>query len=233
MIRSPVVVVVDADAEELHRTERALEASGFVVMAVTSFPAAKALLGSVSPELVVAAVKLSAFNGLHLAALSIAQRPSTPFILTHDVHDVVLESDARRLGALYVVVTPGRQELTRIASEALESATHQEYLVRQWPRKGAPHGTAAQVPAGEATIVDVSYGGVRLKVPGEIGQELPEAFELLVPSLNLSLLVARAWAARDAASDDGWICGAAISDERSPELVRWRRFVDSVDYSTV
>lgn len=228
MIRSPLVVVVDADADELLRTEQALEAIGFVVMGVDSFPGAKTLLGSVSPEIVVADVKLNAFNGLHLAALSIAKRPGTPFIVTHNVRDVVLEGEAQRLGAMYVVKTPSREELKRAATEAVNAPAHQGDMVRQWPRKGAPRGTVARVAAAPATVVDVSYGGVRLKIGPDSEHEPPQSFEVVLPALDLALHVDRAWAAKDSGGEGGWICGASIADERTTELLRWRDFVDSV-----
>ncbi len=228
MTRSPLVVVVDADAEELHRTEQALEAVGFVVMGVGSFSGAKTLLASVSPEIVVADIKLNAFNGLHLAALSIAKRPGTPFIVTQNAYDVVLENDACRLGATYVVKTIAREELTRAVLAALDGAGPHGEMVRQWPRKGVPRGTLARVAAGAATVVDVSYGGVKLKLAPDFGKEPPASFEVVLPDLDLALQVARAWAARDAAAEGGWICGVAIADDRSAELVRWRHFVDSV-----
>src|SRR5262245_59105712 len=160
MIASPVAIVVDADLAELRKTEQALERVGFVVMSASSFAQAKSLLVSITPEIVIADIKLEAFNGLHLAALCAVWRPAPPFIATHDVHDTVLESDARRLSASYVVKSPNREELTRTAVELLNSHRHGHESVRRSHRKVAPTSTVVQVAASNAEVVDISYGGV-------------------------------------------------------------------------
>src|SRR5262245_44974142 len=164
MIASPVAIVVDADLAELRKTEQALEHVGFVVMGAGSFAQAKSLLVSITPEIVIADIKLEAFNGLHLAALCAVWRPATPFIATHNVHDSVLESDAKRLNASYVVKTSDRGELTRLAVELLNSHRHGHEAVRRSHRKQAPTSTVVQIAASSAEVVDVSYGGVRLKL---------------------------------------------------------------------
>ena len=120
MIASPVAIVVDADLAELRKTEQALEHAGFVVMGAGSFAQAKSLLVSITPEIVIADIKLEAFNGLHLAALCAVWRPATPFIATHNIYDTVLEADAKRLNASYVVKTPNREELTRTADRTAQ-----------------------------------------------------------------------------------------------------------------
>src|SRR5215467_125414 len=188
MIASPVAIVVDADLTELRRTEQALERVGFVVMGAGSFAQAKALLVSITPEIVIADIKLEAFNGLHLAALCAVWRPATPFIATHSVHDTVLEADARRLSASYVVKTPGREELTRTAVELLDSHRHGHEAVRKSHRKLAPASTVVQITASasNAEVIDVSYGGVRLKLHSAPAarppdERVPESFDIVFP----------------------------------------------------
>jgi DNA-binding NtrC family response regulator len=163
MIASPVAIVVDADVAELRKTEQALEQIGFVVMSASSFAQAKSLLISITPEIVIADIKLEAFNGLHLAALCAVWRPATPVIATHRIHDAVLEADAKRLNAVFVVKTPTREELTRCAVELLNSQRPNHELVRRAHRKLAPGATLVRIDAANAEVVDLSYGGVRLK----------------------------------------------------------------------
>jgi DNA-binding response OmpR family regulator len=230
MIASPVAIVVDADLAELRRTEHSLEQVGFVVMGAGSFAQAKALLVSITPEVVIADIKLEAFNGLHLAALCAVWRPATPFIATHNVYDPVLEADARRLNASYVVKTPGREDLTRTAVELLQSHRQGHDAVRRSHRKLAPTSTVVQIDASAAEVIDVSYGGVRLKLQSASrpsDERVPESFDIVFPDQAFSLRAARIWAAHDSQTG-GWLCGADVSQSDSQQLERWREFVDSV-----
>jgi CheY-like chemotaxis protein len=230
MIASPVAIVVDADLTELRRTEQSLERVGFVVMGAGSFAQAKALLGSITPEVVIADIKLEAFNGLHLAALCAVWRPATPFIATHNVYDPVLEEDARRLNASYVVKTPGREDLTRTAVQLLQASRQGHEAVRRSHRKLAPTSTVVQVDTSAAEVIDVSYGGLRLKLQSASrpsDERVPESFDIVFPDQAFSLRAARIWAAHDSQTG-GWLCGADVSQSDSQQLQRWREFVDSV-----
>jgi DNA-binding response OmpR family regulator len=230
MIASPVAVVVDADLAELRKTEQALEHVGFVVMGAGSFAQAKSLLVSITPEIVIADIKLEAFNGLHLAALCAVWRPATPFIATHNIYDTVLEADAKRLSASYVVKTPNREELTRTAVELINSHRHGHEAVRRSHRKLAPTSTVVQVAASNAEVVDVSYEGVRLKLQTPAAPadgRVPESFDIVFPEQDFSLRAARIWAAHDSQTG-GWLCGADVSQSDANQLQRWRDFVDSV-----
>lgn len=232
MSASPIAVVVDADQTELLKTERALEEAGFVVVALDSFAEAKAVLVAISPEIIVADIKLKAFNGLHLAALSAVARPGVPFVATHSVHDPVLEADARQLGAVYVLKTDSRSEL-REAVAALAGAQRREPDgVRRWPRKVVATPTVATIAAAPARVVDVSYGGVCLKLATPPGprpeQKPPEEFDIVFPALQLALKVSRVWVAPDS-TQEGWLCGVDVSQNRGDALDRWRSYVDSVN----
>jgi len=231
MIASPVAIVVDADLAELRRTEQALEQVGFVVMGAGSFAQAKSLLVSITPEIVIADIKLEAFNGLHLAALCAVWRPATPFVATHNAYDSVLEADAKRLNASYVVKTPNRDELTRTALELLNSQRHGHEAVRRSHRKQLPASTVVQIASSNAEVVDVSYGGVRLKLQSAASRSadgrVPDSFDIVFPEKDFSLRAARIWATHDSQSG-GWLCGVDVSQSDSHQLQRWRDFVDSV-----
>src|ERR1700733_7212848 len=164
MIGSPIALIVDADVEELSRTEQALEAAGFLVISASSFANAKALLDEMTPEIVVADIRLHAFNGLHLAAICAIARPGMPFIATHSTYDSVLDADAKQLGAAYVPKTTTREELTRTALTLLGSQHRNGDVVRRSHRKAVMVPTIVQVAASSAEVVDISYGGIQLKV---------------------------------------------------------------------
>lgn len=231
MTGSAIALVVDTDASARRRTELMLESAGFVVMGAASFPDAKAQLASMSPDIVIADIRLKAFNGLHLAALCAIWRPGTPFIVTHDRYDAVLEADATRLNALFVLKT-ARDGLTGAAIRLLNARAHGAGGVRRSSRKPAPVETLARVSASKAEVVDVSYGGAKLKLQSQPSSVVkngpPESFEVIFPELDLSLHAARIWASPDNAAG-GWLCGVDISGSESQELQRWRDFVDDAD----
>jgi CheY-like chemotaxis protein len=232
MTESPIAIVVDTDAAALRLSEQIFESAGFVVMGAASFPDAKALLASMSPDIVIADIKLKAFNGLHLAALCAIWRPGTPFIVTHDRYDAVLEADATRLNALFVLKTADREGLTGAAFRLLNARSHGAGGVRRSYRKPAPVETFARVSASKAEVVNVSYGGARLKLQSlpsaAVKDGPPESFEVVFPELDLSLHAARIWASPDNAAG-GWLCGVDVSGSESEQLQRWRDFVDDVD----
>jgi hypothetical protein len=143
----------------------------------------------------------------------------------------VLEADAKRLNASYVVKTPNREELTRTAVELLNSHHHGHEAVRRSHRKLAPTPTVVQIAASNAEVVDVSYEGMRLKLQSAAARpadgRVPESFDIVFPDQDFSLRAARIWAAHDSQTG-GWLCGADVSQSDSHQLQRWREFVDSV-----
>ena len=100
--RAPRILLVDADRFMLHRLEASLMAMGYTVVSASTFETASQLLNECSPDMVVAAVRLGPFNGLHLAARSQSQCPGRPTIIVHPVADPVLIAQASVLGATFV-----------------------------------------------------------------------------------------------------------------------------------
>jgi len=226
---APTALVVDADHAERHNTVKALRGAGFTVTSADTFALGKSLLLSIKPQLVVADIKLGAYNGLHLAAYCSLAVPSIPVIATHEAYDAALDADAGRLSAVYVVRTPTREGLIRAACKLLESGEH--VVARRSDRKQAPAQTTVQVAASNAEVLDVSYGGARLKLPeparlDDTQHEPPVAFDVVFPDLDLSLHAMRVWAVRD--DRGGWFCGTEFAWDDSTQLLRWREFVDSV-----
>jgi hypothetical protein len=228
MIASPVAIVVDADLAELRKTEQALEHVGFVVMGAGSFAQAKSLLVSITPEIVIADIKLrpSAGSTSRLCARYGGRRR----LHRHAQRlDTVLEADAKRLSASSVVKT-------RIAELYAppwncSARQHGHEAVRRSHRKLAPTSTVVQIAASNAEVVDVSYEGLRLKLQTAAARpadgRVPESFDIVFPDQDFSLRAARIWAAHDSQTG-GWLCGADVSQSDSHQLQRWREFVDSV-----
>ena len=139
---------------------------------------------------------------------------------------MVLEADAKRLSAVYVVKTPTRERVDEDGVRRCSNPVRDGADVRRSYRKAAPSQTVAQVAASSAEVVDVSYGGVRLKVPSALGaasqDDPPFAFDIVFPQLDLSLHAARIWTSPDRAGG-GWFCGVDISGNESHELAALAR----------
>lgn len=97
-----LIVLVDVDAARRERLDRLLSEQGYLVATAPSFARAKELLDSVHPDLLITAVRLDAFNGLHLVIRTRRKQPLLPMILTDASLDPVLEAEARRQGATHV-----------------------------------------------------------------------------------------------------------------------------------
>lgn len=101
--RSISVLVVDSHAAELASTVALLEAAGYQVSRALGFEEGRRALDSLRPKILITSVRLGPYNGLHLIVRSRALCPGITSILTHNVFDPVLESDARREDAAFLV----------------------------------------------------------------------------------------------------------------------------------
>jgi DNA-binding response OmpR family regulator len=97
------VLVVDSHAAELASTAALLEGAGYQVSRALGFEEGRRSLDSLKPTVLITSVRLGPYNGLHLIVRSRALSPGTSSILTHNVFDPVLELDARREDATFLV----------------------------------------------------------------------------------------------------------------------------------
>ena len=79
-----LILLVSSDPSARHRTDVLLSEAGHLVASASSLQQAKRLLGTVYPDLVIADVRLDAFNGLHIALRCRTDHPLLPVIITHD-----------------------------------------------------------------------------------------------------------------------------------------------------
>lgn len=118
-MRKTILLVEDDDATRVGLSTL-LQRAGYEVVASESVQEGRNLLKEDSPDLLITDVRLGAFNGLQLLAMS--PRP-IPAIVTTGFPDPVLEAEARQLGAKFLLkpVEPGN--LLALVAEMLE-ATH-------------------------------------------------------------------------------------------------------------
>jgi DNA-binding response OmpR family regulator len=219
----PLILLVDTDRELLERTEKILSDEGYEVVAVSSFQEAKRLLDSLAPDLMIANVRLDAFNGLHLAARSRSDHATMPVIITSSWPEPVLEIESLRQGATFVVAPLTNPAFLGLVRTRLEQRADPERPIRRWPRKQLS-GVRAQLAATPVRIFDVSYGGLRLAFEAE--QNVPEVIDITVPGVGLTVQARPVWTHRSTATDELW-CGAEVVDPGAAGLTEWREFVDT------
>lgn len=109
--RPPSALVVGLNAPERARAAQALSSAGFAVTTIDGFEGARAHLEEHRPAVLLTAVKLGGFNGLHLVLQARASDPSVAALVTIDEPDPVLEAEAARLGATFIVLPITDREL--------------------------------------------------------------------------------------------------------------------------
>lgn len=98
---------MEVTAETRDERRELLEHAGFTVFAAASFEEGCELLRRIRPDLLVAGVRLLDYNGLHLASRAREESPRTHTLIV-GYPDVVLERDAKALGASYLTSSDSR-----------------------------------------------------------------------------------------------------------------------------
>lgn len=220
------VLVVSRKPQQRHLLQQWLESAGYHVLVASDFAEARHALDVHRPALLVSDVKLNAYNGLHLAILSRGLSEGSHALLIGDA-DAVLQKEAEREQATYL--TPPLEEQAFLAA------------VRQWlqapePRRRMPRKTAhleATVDGVAASILDVSYGGLRLVLQDADGVTLPRFFTLRLPAHNVSCRVRRVWTERSPGAREVLLCGAALPSPDAASAAGWRALVDAIPVTPV
>jgi len=105
------VLVVDPDPSDLSSTVLLLQAAGYRVTATPAFDEAKQLLANESPDVLITGLRLGPYNGLHLVLRSRADHPAMAAIVTSGYHDPVLEAEAQRQHAGFLLKPVAESDL--------------------------------------------------------------------------------------------------------------------------
>ena len=114
-VRKKILLVEDDDATRVGLSSL-LERAGYDVVATESLQEGRTVLEEASPDLLIADVRLGAFNGLQLIAMS--PRP-IPTIVTTGFPDSVLETEARQFGAKFLLKPIEPANLLTLVAELL------------------------------------------------------------------------------------------------------------------
>jgi DNA-binding response OmpR family regulator len=214
-----ILIVDDHRVTRLGLAEM-LEEAGYTVVTAGTFPEARRILRETPPDLLIADVRLGSFNGLQLV---ISAPTRVPAIVITGYDDSVLEAEARRGGADYLVKPFDAETLLALIRQKLGQSPADYAVPRRWWRK-AVTGLMAHVGDYPAKIVDVSYGGVRFEVQPGAGALPPDRFQLTLPNA-MSLQADLVW--KNMLTNDMWVCGAAVWPEEGSAR-QWFGLVDTV-----
>lgn len=215
-----VLVVSRIEAE---RTQLAswLSGEGFEVSAAVDFDSAKRALEIAAPDVLVADVKLGAYNGLHLAIWASGRGLATKVVLIGEP-DLVLQREAMRTRAVYL--TPPLDGTQFLA--AVDTLLASFFPARRSPRKRV--ALDATVNGVGVSVVDLSYEGLRLEVPDAEGVSLPAFLTVQLSDYDLSIRVKRVWLGRPPHPRGALWCGVALPPEDGSSANAWRFVVDTV-----
>lgn len=213
------VLIVEPDPEQALALRDALVGDGHGVQVVQTFQAAMQTLAAGGVGVLVTAVRLGAFNGLHLVIRNKTLSPHVRCIVIGLSADQ--SGDVDRLGVPFLVKPVAGTTIAAVVSREIDLAAK---LPRRWPRK--PVHLAAVVSNMDIDIVELSYGGLRLqggRTPLRVGTELTVS----VPSLGVSVTAVARWTKPLHQEGESW-CGAEILDAPAGTTNNWRGVVDSL-----
>jgi DNA-binding NtrC family response regulator len=224
------VLVVDPDDSSRDAKTQALSQAGYLVTSAQSFEAAYRRLQFVVPDLLITDLRLGANNGVHLVILGRVMARGMQAIVTDVRNDPGVAQDAVANGAVYIATPAVERELIPVADQLMagQKARIATSLARRWARKSVSAPISGQICGREMTVLDLSYGGLRVEVADSAEHVPPGAGRVAIPSANVAVDTSTPiWARRFEASGFWW-CGLELKDTSLPNNPAWRRFVDAV-----
>lgn len=224
------VLVVDPNVKTLAAKTRALSDAGYLVTSARSFEAAYRRMRFVLPDLLVTDLRLGANNGVHLVILGHTIDDAMRAIVTDVRDDPGVATDALANGAIYMASPAGDRELLATAEGLLagQKSRVATSLERRWTRKPLTAPIAGKVGHREMTILDLSYGGLRIEVSDAADDLSLTSVEVAIPSAKVAFEAPPPVWARRFETTGCWWCGLELEQTSLPTNRAWRRFVDSV-----
>ena len=212
-------LVVCTDVRRLSVYTRALGAVADVVYGARTFAQAQALLVEKHPDVLVAEVRLHAYNGIHLALWSLDRLPRMRSVIVGD-SSPALEKEAHAAGAVYLHCGDNRTVM-----EAAQDALARRSRPRRWRRNRLEQRVPARVGDRPAHLVDVSYGGFRIETAAPVVEDRAAGFTIDIPEFGVRARAKCMWTRQVGASSRYW-CGAALGIESRTS--QWRDLVDAL-----
>jgi DNA-binding response OmpR family regulator len=219
-----IILLVESDRAVLRGTEALLSNAGHLVAAVPTYHEAKHLMDSVTPDMLIVGVRLEAFNGMHLAVRCRREYPLPPVMITSPAPDAVVEIEADRIGAMFLVDPLNNAAFLPRVAAALEKHRRTQPVIRRWPRKQVPGMLEAMLEKAPARVFDVSYGGLRLAFDEQ--RKLPDQFDVMLRDRGVTVKARPVWTYVSPSTHEFW-CGAEVVDDGAPIATDWRALVDA------
>ena len=218
------VLVVEPDAAVRAGFAEALASSGFEVIEARTFQEGRRVLRSQGPGVLITEVRLAGFNGLQLILTNPTPIPS----IVVSSPDPVLQTEARRMGAAYLLKPVSHADLLVAIEQVLApfSETGASGATRRWIRKAVSAELRASIDDSPARVLDISYGGLRIEVQRTAEKPLPRTFNLKLTTAALDFPADLVWTNRT--GDRSWQCGVALSRMGRIEASAWRGLVDMI-----
>jgi DNA-binding response OmpR family regulator len=213
------VLVLDDDPHALDGISELLYEAGYDVTPAASYNDAKKHLAESPYDLLISDVRLRSFNGLHLVMQCRRECPEMALMIMTGYDESMIELEASRYNAAFVRKPIQPTSFLEHVTRALGSVRRE----RRWPRKEIAGGFRVLAAGRQAAVVDVSYGGLRLKVPA--ATEIPAAFEIAVTGIGLELEVQSVWSTV-APEANMLVCGATLVSDSTKAAQTWRTIVD-------
>ena len=121
-IATPSILVVDDDPATLEGMVELLNRSGYRAHGAGSFAEGRQVLEESAISLLITDVRLGAANGLQLVLRAQMSEPPTPVIVMTGFADAVLEHEAQRMGAIFLLKPIPADELLAVIRAQLKTA---------------------------------------------------------------------------------------------------------------
>jgi DNA-binding NtrC family response regulator len=123
--RPQSILIVETDPSRCAATKDVLQSAGFDITCASSFNEAKRMLAASPPDMLITGLQLGEYNGLHLVLRTRAEHPEMAAIVTSDVADCVLQAEAERHRAQFLVRPLDTGRLLSAVSRSLENQAAQ------------------------------------------------------------------------------------------------------------
>jgi DNA-binding response OmpR family regulator len=218
------LLLVQPDRDEAASARRILVPAGYTVDSALTFEEGVRSVTADPPDVLIAALRLERFNGVHLVLRTRSVQPTVACAVTGIPGD--RSSDIEALEIPYVDAPVTKAGLLTAVARLIDGRPPRSASIqRRWPRKRA--FLPATISDAAVEVVDLSYGGLRLRgVACRAGIGKPMDIEF--PTLGLSIVATPRWT-NSGQSEDGisW-CGAELLYAGSDGGERWRGVVDSL-----
>jgi len=215
------ILIVEDDNSNRAGLIQLLNQAGYDAIGAATFEEGRARLKAENPDLLITDLRLEGFNGLQLI---ITRLNPIPAIVITGFADRILETEAKHLGAAYLVKPSSAADLLKLIEERLKPQITFE-VERRWARKRVA-GLPARVDSSSARVLDVSYGGLRLELDADPDAPLPSSFDVTLPTKDVAVRVELVWQSRT--NQGNWLCGAALSQIDPATVNVWQGLVDAI-----